>query len=443
MHTFTNCRTMRVTLGVMLTALAACSDNLSSLAPIAVPQPQFAVGDVLLVTNTSGGTDVGSLRWALSYVTGGEIVRFAPGLAGQTITLDTTIVLQGKSITIEGPSDGGITISGGGTERVFDISLSSGQNAVLRNLTIANGNAGTSGGAGILMRGWSTAWLTVENSTITGNVASTQSAIAGVSTVLINTTVSGNTATSTIGNAVVLSNSLTLVNSTIAHNAGAGVNSGDMVLRNSIISNNSGGNCTNSPLTNTYEGNNLSNDGSCGGPLEITIADPQLGPLADNGGPTRTHAISAGSPAINGGAACSVTVDQRYASRDAQCDLGAFEFADFTTVDVTMASSAAIDLNGWAVVTGTVQCSRYEVFDLRVRVHQSLKSGRSTSDVDAMATTPIACSTAVKSWSVSVGTSGQKFETGSAVVGVSTLNAEPWITPVSLSQTVKLFKGRK
>jgi hypothetical protein len=296
-----------------------------------------------LVTNTSGGTDVGSLRWALSYVTGGEIIRFAPGLAGQTITLDTTIVLQGKSITIEGPSGDGVTISGGGTVRVFDISLVSGQNALLRNLTIANGNAGTSSGAGILMRGNNDAWLTVENSTITGNVASTQSAIAGVSTVLINTTVSGNTATSTIGNAVVLSNRLTLVNSTIAHNAGAGVNSGDMVLRNSIVSNNSGGNCTNSPLTNTYEGNNLSDDGSCGGPLEIAIADPQLGPLADNGGPTRTHAISAGSPAINGGAACSVTVDQRYASRDAQCDLGAFEFADFTSVDVTVASSATVD----------------------------------------------------------------------------------------------------
>jgi hypothetical protein len=441
MHTYMNCRAVRVTLAVMLSALAACADEPSPTAPTLLPAPRFGVGDVLTVTNTSGGMDVGSLRWALSYITGGEVIRFAPGLAGQTITLDTTIVVEGKPFTIEGPAAGGMTISGGGAVRVFDITLGPDEGVVLRNLTIANGKyAGN--GVGIVMRGSGSSWLRVENSTITGHEGGYWPAIAGVTTVLVNTTVSGNTSVSSTS-PVVLSSRLTLVNSTIAHNAGAGVNSGALVLRNSIISNNSGDNCTNGALLNTYEGTNLSDDDTCGGPLDITIADPLLGPLADNGGPTRTHALSAGSPAINGGAACSVTVDQRYAPRDAQCDLGAFEFADFTTVDLTMASSAAVDLNGWAVVTGTVKCSRHEMFDLRVRLHQSQKTGRGTIDVDATATTPIACTTDVRSWSVSVGASGQPFEIGTVVVGASTMNAEPWITPVSMSQTIKLYKGRK
>jgi hypothetical protein len=53
-----------------------------------------------------------------------------------------------------------------------------------------------------------------------------------------------------------------------------------------------------------------------------------LGALADNGGPTLTHALLTGSPAIDAGngAACSTT-DQRGITRPqgAQCDIGSFE----------------------------------------------------------------------------------------------------------------------
>lgn len=437
-------RAVGMTLGVMLTVLAGCRDEPSLTAPMPDLAPSFAVGDVLLVTNTSGGTEVGSLRWAVSHLTGGEIISFAPGLAGQTIVLDTTIVTV-EPFTIEGPAVGGITISGGGKVRVFDISLGDAEEAVLRNLTIAGGYGDTGLGSGaIIVRGFGNSLLRVENSTLTGNVGSFVPVISGISTVLVNTTVSGNTATTTTSSSpVVASSRLTLVNSTIAHNVGAGVNSGALVLRNSIISNNSDVNCTNGPALNTYEGENLSDDDSCGGPLEITIADPVLGPLAANGGPTMTHALLPGSPAINAGTNCTVQVDQRYAPRDAACDLGAFEFADFTTVDLTMASSATVDLNGWAVVTGTVECSRNEMLALRVRLYQVQKSGRSTNEVEATATTPITCGPSARSWSVSAGASGLSFENGSALAGVSTVSAEPWIAPVSLSQSVKLFKGRK
>jgi fibronectin-binding autotransporter adhesin len=62
--------------------------------------------------------------------------------------------------------------------------------------------------------------------------------------------------------------------------------------------------------------------------------DPQLGALADNGGPTRTHAIDDTSSAYNAGAAtCGhpdnaagpITVDQRGEARAGDCTLGSFE----------------------------------------------------------------------------------------------------------------------
>lgn len=58
------------------------------------------------------------------------------------------------------------------------------------------------------------------------------------------------------------------------------------------------------------------------------VADPQLAPLADNGGDTATQAIAPGSPALDAEAQCGVGHDQRGRSRPggAACDLGAYEY---------------------------------------------------------------------------------------------------------------------
>lgn len=70
---------------------------------------------------------------------------------------------------------------------------------------------------------------------------------------------------------------------------------------------------------------------------DLINTNPLLAPLADNGGPTLTHALLTGSPAIDSGpnaaAVCPAT-DQRGAPRpmdgdgdgQAVCDIGAFEY---------------------------------------------------------------------------------------------------------------------
>ena len=60
---------------------------------------------------------------------------------------------------------------------------------------------------------------------------------------------------------------------------------------------------------------------------DITGEDPLLGPLQDNGGPTHTHAISAGSPALDlvPRRRLCANLDQRGVARSRPCDSGAYE----------------------------------------------------------------------------------------------------------------------
>ena len=64
-----------------------------------------------------------------------------------------------------------------------------------------------------------------------------------------------------------------------------------------------------------------------GGPKPVKPVKPGLAPLKDNGGPTKTHALMPGSPAINAdmGTCPPPSADQRGLPRLAPCDIGAFE----------------------------------------------------------------------------------------------------------------------
>lgn len=132
--------------------------------------------------------------------------------------------------------------------------------------------------------------------------------------------------------------SLEVLNSTIAGNgsAGAGGNLSDLssgkgatVLRNSIVAAGSATEKANCEGPVESAGHNIESRDECNFKAagDKVNTDPLLGPLADNGGPTQTMALLAGSPAIDAaGAPCPAT-DQRGVSRPQgpTCDIGAFE----------------------------------------------------------------------------------------------------------------------
>lgn len=126
-------------------------------------------------------------------------------------------------------------------------------------------------------------------------------------------TIAANAATGSGGGVVALPSSI----------AGAAV-----IESNSIIASNRGTPVLNCATTVTDDGHNLVfGDSSCPG----TSADPRLGPLQDNGGPTQTMALGPGSGALGLVPAndCPVDTDQRGVTRPqgTRCDAGAYELA--------------------------------------------------------------------------------------------------------------------
>ena len=100
---------------------------------------------------------------------------------------------------------------------------------------------------------------------------------------------------------------MSLTNTTVTGNSspsGGGIrrDGGLTTLTNTTIANNaSGGDCSGAM---TSLGHNLDGDGSCSLSVasgDLPSTDPLLGPLANNGGPTFTHALLDGSPAIDSG----------------------------------------------------------------------------------------------------------------------------------------------
>jgi hypothetical protein len=83
--------------------------------------------------------------------------------------------------------------------------------------------------------------------------------------------------------------------------------------------------------TITSGGSNVINDGRAtpNGTTDQSNTNALLGPLADNGGPTLTHALLAGSPAIDAAVGVCPATDQRGVARPQGdgCDAGAFELA--------------------------------------------------------------------------------------------------------------------
>ena len=427
-----------------LAALGACADGEQPItAPSARPStPNMAIGDIITVTSSRGGTEEGTLRWAVAQTTGGEIIRFDARLAGATITLDSTLVIT-NHVTIEGPADKGVTLSGGGRGRVIDIPLntSSSETTTLRNLAITGGTLSTGGGAGIR----SVEPLRLQHVTVWGNEAPFAAAILTepfVGLTLFNSTVSSNTTTGYLGSAIRVGGGATIQNSTIAYNTQGGIAFSDIdfsMLSNSIVAHN-GTLINNCSFTENLQrsGTNIATDFSCGDSTdEVLIADPQLESLRDNGGPSMTHALAPESPAFNGMGPCGIAVDQRYQPRDAACDIGAYESTDRTTVALAIDRVAIINPAGSvAVISGTVGCSRAgDQFAVAVQVEQR---GPSKTVVMGTGTVNVACTTAGEPWTALVYPSAGAFKGGNASASATTQQTPTWVAPGTASRSIKL-----
>ncbi|MCA8988591.1 MAG: VCBS repeat-containing protein, partial [Planctomycetaceae bacterium] len=299
----------------------------------------YSKGDTLTIINSEISENLGSRGGGVS--------------ANGNLTVDNSTISYNTAHT-----GGGIHTSGNSTvlDSAIFHNVSSGigggiysnnfNTIEIRKSNISDNMAGTNGG------GISFKFGLIIDSTISGNIA--QSSIGGVSVLgvdadvtIINSTISGNSANFSAGGIGLIAigqQNLQLVNSTIygnIANTGGGIHlsSGSvMTMDNSIIAGTEGGadlqTSVGAVLTGTH---NLIEDGLNLGSLTNTITgSPMLGQLADNGGPTFTHAPKPNSPVLNSGNntkavdenLVALANDQRgsgFARIITRVDIGAFE----------------------------------------------------------------------------------------------------------------------
>jgi Concanavalin A-like lectin/glucanases superfamily/IPT/TIG domain/Abnormal spindle-like microcephaly-assoc'd, ASPM-SPD-2-Hydin len=265
-----------------------------------------------LVTNTDD-SGTGSLRQAVlnaNSIAGDDTITFSDGTGGTVNFTDTTadiIALTSaelainSSLTIAGPGADRLSISGGGVLRVF--SVGAGNYAVtFSKLAIVDGASSGSFGGGIYNQ--SSGSVTVAQSTLSGNSANGGGGIYNQSTgslTVTQSTLSGNSATFGGGIYNWSTGSVTLANSIVAGNSG----DSNPDLFGSFDSTSSGNLIGNvAPASGLTNGVNSNQVGSSTTPINAL-----LGPLQNNGGPTQTHMLLNGSPAINAGLAANLPAD--------------------------------------------------------------------------------------------------------------------------------------
>lgn len=278
---------------------------------------------------SSAFSDVYLLRTA---VTGNVCDK--PGGGISTISSNMTI----NDSTISGNTSGR---SGGGIfQRTGKLRIN--------NTTIANNSTVRTdpffagllvGGAGIYKAIYRGTELTLNNSTVSGNVLADDAAYGGSGLFVF-----GPFGVQPPGEESVIS------------------------IKNTIIANSEGADDCTLELRDTganflVDSSSIIETGTCNA---SRTDDPGLLPLSDNGGATQTQALAADSIAINtGDTSTCLPTDQRNAIRDAQCDVGAFEFgATVAAISVSLPPDGILENSGAS--TGSI--SRTAPFDAPLTV---------------------------------------------------------------------------
>ena len=412
-----------------------------------------------------GGAPGGNSGDAGGMWTGGD---FFPAQATDVILNKVTI---SDNTTATAPSNGDSGTGGGiyafqGTMRLI--------NSTVRNNHTGDAPRQAGRGGGI----FNSATLTVLNSLISGNSTGNNDfgsnnnggGIASFSSLtLINTTVSGNSTgaeTAGIGGGVFVFNLATLINCTITGNStpgdhanGVGGFGSVITLANTIVAGN-GNSPNDKDLENTLfsaptfvsQGFNLigNADGvtafnGVGDQIGTTAAplDPHLGPLADNGGLTLTHALLSNSTALDAGSNAlakdpnvTLETDQRGTGRIADSldpdslavvDIGAFEFhqtlediSDKTTSeDTPLTVTFGLGDTGPAVTSVTASSSNQVVVPDANLVLSGTGAARS------LLITPVANQSGLATITVTVNLSGGGTLTDTFTLTVLPVNDRP------------------
>lgn len=283
---------------------------------------------------SSGGAILEERNGTTLTVVGSIFNNNTAGGDGGAMVLVSDALISGSSFS------GNSSVSGGAITKIVlgDLIL----DATVFNNNVATGKSGASGGAIYTFQNVGSVSLT--NVTISGNSANFNGGGIFNNVVpmfLNNVTISNNTADSdNDGNGdgggifkdpspIQVQNSIVAGNFDTPGNAGGGIMNPD---------------CSGTFTTHGY--NLIGRNDGCSGFVDgvngdqvgtgANPIDPQLNVLADHGGPTLTHALLPGSPAINagnpltpgsGGFACAAA-DQRGIIRPqgSACDIGAYEF---------------------------------------------------------------------------------------------------------------------
>jgi hypothetical protein len=307
-------------------------------------------------SNSAGGgiAATGKLTIQNSIVTGNKAGNVGGGVYGSTgVEIDYSTIKSNSTSSATGPVNGGGGIFSSGALRLMradildNTSASAGggvyaaQGMNVTSSTIS-GNLASNGSGGGLYANPSTvgANVIVSYSTIDTNTAQGNGGgILGGTTNIANSTIVGNMASGTGGG--VQTGTLMMNYTTVTQNQsagdGGGVNFGSSAeVDATILVNNTIAGTTpddiegGAAITGQYDIIVASNAGV---PDQTLSCDPQLSPLADNGGPTQTMALTAGSCAIDkAGTVLTVDSDQRGFARAVGggdppvADIGAYEF---------------------------------------------------------------------------------------------------------------------